>query len=101
MPLNTVNDDLDAAAKQSQALLEQSTASNAQIATALQPARVAICALQDQETSQFNNLASKGPGSQLRDALTAIQDQRTRQFKDLGEQLNVAAGLPASSPQAK
>ena len=98
MSLPTLASDLDAAAKRSQDLLEQSTTSNAQIATALQPARTAIAAIQQAETAQFNALAAKAPGQPLRDALAAIQDQRTEQFHALGRQLNVAAGLPPAFP---
>jgi hypothetical protein len=86
MPLPTVNDNQNAADKRSADLLEQSTTSNAQIATALQPVRSAIGAIQQAETSQFNSLASKAPGQPLRDALTAIQDQRTAEFNRLAEQ---------------
>jgi hypothetical protein len=98
MSLPTLASDLDAAAKRSQDLLEQSATSNAQIATALQPVRSAIGAIQQAETAQFNALADKGPGQPLRDALTAIQDQRTEQFRAIGRQLNVAAGLPPAFP---
>jgi len=90
--------DLQESEARSKALLEASRTDNSQIANSLQSARGAISAIQNAETAQFNDLAAKGPGQPLRDALLSIQDQRTAEFNRIGRQLNVAAGLPATSP---
>jgi len=53
MSLPTLNDDLDASAKQSQALLEQSTKSTQEVQTGLQPIRTAIDLAQQVRTAEF------------------------------------------------
>jgi chromosome condensin MukBEF ATPase and DNA-binding subunit MukB len=95
MSVNSNRSEVD---ERSQQLADESAQNNAQIAGALQPVRVAIAAIQNAETAQFNALAAKAPGQPLRDALTAVQNQRTEQFHAIGRQLNVAAGLPPAFP---
>ncbi|MGB8294246.1 MAG: hypothetical protein WCG85_02340 [Polyangia bacterium] len=102
MPLNTLNDDLDQASKQTQALLEQSTRSTQEVQTALQPVRVAISAIQNQQTSQFNAIASQSDAAKppLGQAIESAQRARTVDFNRIAEAGNRAVGLPATIPTA-
>ena len=100
MPLNTVNDDLNAADKRSADLLEQSTTSNAQIANSLQPARMAISAYQTAQTAEFRAVAEQSNKARppIGAAIESAQNTRDAQFHAIGRQLNTAVGLPADFP---
>jgi hypothetical protein len=100
MPLPTFHDNQNAADKQSQALLEQSATSNAQIANSLQPARMAISAYQTAQTAEFRRVAEQSEQARppLGSAIESAQSARDAQLHAIGRQLNTAVGLPADFP---